>query len=148
MLFTGKSECILSSLHPFFHCEKPQESWWHKLFSVKEWLTHEVNFIQGWQFSETFSQMFPQKTVFWMVLFYCVQIPGVDYLVELFLLVCKWESSSLPAETGWYSWNILLLFLPSILQVSKKCLCSFVYVLTLPNRVFLAADMMVVLRRG
>lgn len=56
--------------------------------------------IPGCQFSETSSRLFPQETVFWMVLFCCVPIPGVDYLVELFLLVCKWGSSSLPAETG------------------------------------------------
>lgn len=143
---TGKFECILSS--SFFHCEKPQESWWQKPFSVKEWVNHEVNFIQGWLFSETFSWMFPQKTVFCMVLFCCVQIPGVDYLVELFLLVCRWGSSSLPAETDWYGWNILLQFLPSILQVSKKCLCSSVCVSDTSKWSFLAADMMAVLCGG
>lgn len=154
---TGIFECGLSSLHLFFFSvvENPLQSWWQKLLCVKRWLSGTIRGkIYG--FAECENQNSRRRksalmirwilkyTLFktggssWecllgklcFVWFYCVVFKFLALIIwQNFSCLngCKWGSSSLLVERGRCSWNIWVLFLPSIFQVGQKCLCSFVY---------------------
>lgn len=133
---TGKLECILSSLHPFFHCEKPQQSGWQKLFSLKEWLNHKVKLFQVVSSQKHPHDCFLRKLCFgW---FY--------FVVSQFLVLTIWWSFSYLSVSGGAPVCLqrrasrVGIFYYCFFQISFRwarsvcaVLCMF---LTLPNGVF------------